>query len=72
VAQYLPATITVPVSGRVGATKVDYGAAVSAALKEAGSNALKGKLGDTLKGKAGDMFKGKAGDLLKGLFGGSK
>lgn len=71
-AQYLPATITVPVRGRVGATQVDYGAAVNAALKEAGGNALKGKMGDTLKGKAGDLLKGKAGDLLKGLFGGSK
>ncbi|MFZ2643534.1 MAG: hypothetical protein WA117_21260, partial [Verrucomicrobiia bacterium] len=56
VAQYLPATITVPVRGRVGATQVDYNAAASAALKDAGSNALKGK----------------ASDLMKGLFGGGK
>ncbi|MCX6901762.1 MAG: hypothetical protein NT105_24035 [Verrucomicrobia bacterium] len=64
VAQYLPAAVTIPVRGRVGATQVDYNAAATGALKEAGAGAL--------KGKAGDLLKGKAGDLLKGLFGGSK
>jgi hypothetical protein len=72
IAQYLPAAIVVPVRGRVGATQIDYNAAVMAALREAGSNALKGQAGEALKGKAGDLLKGKAGDLLKGLFGGSK
>ena len=72
IAQYLPAAIVVPVRGRVGATQIDYNAAVTAALREAGSNALKGQAGEALKGKAGDLLKGKAGDLLKGLFGGSK
>ncbi|MBI5821613.1 MAG: hypothetical protein HZA88_21805 [Verrucomicrobia bacterium] len=56
VAQYLPATITVPVRGRIGATQIDYNAAASAALGEAGTNALKSK----------------AGDLMKGFFGGKK
>jgi hypothetical protein len=70
IAQYLPAAITVPVRGRVGATQVDYNAAVTAALTEAGSNALKGQMGDALKGKANDLLKGKAGDLLKGFLGG--
>ncbi|MFA6560487.1 MAG: hypothetical protein WCV00_01100 [Verrucomicrobiia bacterium] len=64
VAQFLPAAVTVPVRGRVGATQVDYNAAATGALKEAGAGAL--------KGKAGELLKGKAGDLLKGLFGGSK
>ncbi|MBI5685105.1 MAG: hypothetical protein HZC54_08480 [Verrucomicrobia bacterium] len=70
VAQYLPAAVTVPVRGRVGATQVDYSAAATAALRDAGTNALKGQAGEALKSKAGDLLKGKAGDLLKGFLGG--
>ncbi|MBI5395144.1 MAG: hypothetical protein HZA91_07590 [Verrucomicrobia bacterium] len=57
VAEFLPATLVIPVKGKIGETKIDYGQAVTAALKDAGGNALKGKAGDLLKGLFGTKKK---------------
>ena len=50
VAEYLPATLVVPLKGKAGEVKMDFGQAVTAALKDAGGNALKSKAGSLLDG----------------------
>jgi hypothetical protein len=50
VAEYLPAALVIPIRGKIGETKIDYGGAVTAALKGAGGDALKKKAGSLLDG----------------------
>ena len=57
VAEYLPSTLIIPLKGKAGGIKVDYGQAVTASLKGAGGNALKSKAGSLLDGLFGTKKK---------------